>query len=62
MSGRDMLIAAQQVVNASRSMNAAAESMRQTAGHLDDMLLLFLRRSEELVRRIEIAMEKPDHE
>ena len=57
-----MLIGAADVKQAGNMISSAAESMRQTVGHLDDMLLLYLRRSEELVMRIETAMEKPNLE
>ncbi len=52
------LIGAEAVSRAGGEISASADSMRQTAGHLDESLRMFLTRFEELVVRLESAIEE----
>jgi hypothetical protein len=52
------LLGAEEVSRAGRDMSSAADSMRQTAGHLDESLRMFLTRFEDLVVRLESAIKK----
>lgn len=54
MSDRYMtLIGTEEVTRAANNMQAAADSMRQTQGFMDESLRHFLARFEELVMRLE---------
>ncbi len=57
-----VLVGAEDVARAGSTIQSAAESMRQSVGYLDDILLQYFARSEGLVERIEAAMEKPNLE
>lgn len=52
------LLGAEEVSRAGRDMSSAADSMHQTAGHLDESLRMFLNRFEDLVVRLESAIEE----
>ncbi|KKN46306.1 hypothetical protein LCGC14_0674230 [marine sediment metagenome] len=52
------LLGAEEVGHAGRDISSAADSMRQTSSHLDESLRMFLNRFEDLVVRLEAAIEK----
>lgn len=52
------LVGAQDVSRAGSTIQSAAESMQETMTQLDNTLLYYLNRNEELVKRIETSIEK----
>ncbi len=52
------LIGAEDVKTAGCRIKTAAESMKETMTQLDNTLLYYFNRNEELVKRIETSMEK----
>lgn len=53
------LIGAEGVENAGRNMQGSADSMRDTAGYIDESLNRFINRFEELVCRLENISKEP---
>lgn len=60
MSEYITLIGADDVSQAGHNMQGAADSMRQSAGYIDESLRMFLARFEELVVRLENLQQEPE--